>query len=393
MFGSDVIEVGIGVSLLFLFVSLICTAIRELVEGWTKTRAMDVERGLREILDDKSGTELVKSFFSHPQIFALFAGAYDPAKLVDRNGRSQTKMPFSGRHNLPSYIPASNFAIALIDIVAHGAVSPEASVYPPPTGGLSVQQVRAGVNTLGSSKVQRAVRTALDWSGGDIENAKTHLEEWFNSSMDRVSGWYKRRTQIILFLLGLAAACTFNIDAVHVTKRLILDKSLRAAVIAQAEKIGATSHDDVAKKDLSMLRSQFDAIGFPVGWPAPQGVHSAEARTSLVFVTLPHGCSLLKPGDQLGLGASTSMFLGWIITALAVTLGAPFWFDVLSKFMTIRSSLKPAASRTENKPKADGRVNDGAGVALANAPTLAPAAGEGYVARAWNYGDPQEGAI
>ena len=30
--------------------------------------------------------------------------------------------------------------------------------------------------------------------------------------------------------------------------------------------------------------------------------------------------------------------IGWIITALAVSLGAPFWFDTLNRFMTIRNA-------------------------------------------------------
>jgi len=34
------------------------------------------------------------------------------------------------------------------------------------------------------------------------------------------------------------------------------------------------------------------------------------------------------------------MILGWLITALAISLGAPFWFDLLNKLMTLRGSIK-----------------------------------------------------
>jgi hypothetical protein len=33
--------------------------------------------------------------------------------------------------------------------------------------------------------------------------------------------------------------------------------------------------------------------------------------------------------------------LGWLVTALAIMLGAPFWFDVLNKFVVVRSTVKP----------------------------------------------------
>ncbi len=56
MFGSDVLDVAIGVTLLFLFVSLICSAIQEAIEAVLKWRAMDLERGIRELLQDQGST-------------------------------------------------------------------------------------------------------------------------------------------------------------------------------------------------------------------------------------------------------------------------------------------------------------------------------------------------
>jgi hypothetical protein len=33
--------------------------------------------------------------------------------------------------------------------------------------------------------------------------------------------------------------------------------------------------------------------------------------------------------------------LGLLITAFAISLGAPFWFDLLNKFMIVRATVKP----------------------------------------------------
>jgi hypothetical protein len=79
MFGSTVLEVGIGMALLFLFVRLICTAVREGAEAMLKSRAKDLKRGIREVLQDRQGTGITASFYNHPLIFSLFSGDYDPS--------------------------------------------------------------------------------------------------------------------------------------------------------------------------------------------------------------------------------------------------------------------------------------------------------------------------
>ena len=71
MFGSDILEVAVGLALLFLIVSLICTAAREGLEAIMRTRAMDLERGIRELLDDPDGSLLAKTLFDHPMIYAV----------------------------------------------------------------------------------------------------------------------------------------------------------------------------------------------------------------------------------------------------------------------------------------------------------------------------------
>ena len=63
MFNSDVLEVGVGLVLFFLLASLIASAVREMIEAGLKTRAMELERGIRELLDDPRGQAMTKSFF------------------------------------------------------------------------------------------------------------------------------------------------------------------------------------------------------------------------------------------------------------------------------------------------------------------------------------------
>src|SRR5262245_60312442 len=112
MFGSQVLEVALGLVIMYLLLSLIASSIREGLESWMKTRASDLERGIRELLVDKDGKGLTHQIYSHPLINGLFKGQHDPQATASQ------RMPRGG--NLPSYIPSSNFAVALMDIVARG---------------------------------------------------------------------------------------------------------------------------------------------------------------------------------------------------------------------------------------------------------------------------------
>ena len=223
MLNSDIIDVAIGMCLIFLMASLICTGIQEWLEALLKYRASDLKKGIEQLLHTDQDGGILQKFYEHPMIFSLFDGAY---------AANKTK-------NLPSYIPSGNFASALIDVVARdtrkltdpNVIKAVETLVP------TVEQVRAAVQNLPSERLRGAMLVAIDQAQGDMDALKKNLEAYFNSAMDRVSGWYKRRTQWILFWIGLVMASTLNIDAIYVADRLTQDKSLRQAVVAQAEKL------------------------------------------------------------------------------------------------------------------------------------------------------------
>ena len=106
MFGSDMVDVALGMVFVYLLLSLICSAVKQLIEQVMKHRARDLETSLRELLADPDGTGLVQKIYNHGMIFGLFKGAYNPA---------------GSKRNLPSYIPTRNFCLAILNIVAHRA--------------------------------------------------------------------------------------------------------------------------------------------------------------------------------------------------------------------------------------------------------------------------------
>ena len=155
--------------------------------------------------------------------------------------------------------------------------------------------------------------------------------------MDRVSGWYRRLTQFILLVIGLASAVLLNVDAVAVTQHLYSNDTLRQLIVAGADKLPQPSTASPAQGEAipqppRQLLNDIRGYGFPIGWAWKEGFPEPVPQCAL------HGG---KAGCDLGVSGILMMALGWLITAFAVSLGAPFWFDVLNKIMVIRSTVKP----------------------------------------------------
>jgi hypothetical protein len=183
MFGSEIFDVAIGLALVYLLVSLICSALREAAEGWFKTRAVYLEQGIRQLLRNEG---LVQNLYQHPLVYALFRCDYVPAKVTGRHWFSRT--------NLPAYIPAASFASALLDLAVRGQNLTEQQKAAVNAPAISLENIRKSIASVGQAQVQRALLTAIDRAEGDLGKAHANVEAWYNSAMDRVSGWYKRRT-------------------------------------------------------------------------------------------------------------------------------------------------------------------------------------------------------
>jgi len=58
-----------------------------------------------------------------------------------------------------------------------------------------------------------------------------------------------------------------------------------------------------------------------------------------------------KDSLNLTTGGWIQRVLGWLLTMIAVSLGAPFWFDMLNKIINIRNAgTKPATSDSQPTP-------------------------------------------
>jgi hypothetical protein len=318
MFGSQVLEVAIGIIFVCILISIICSSIREGMEAWLKTRASFLEFGIRDLLHDKQAQGIARSLYNHPLINCLFSETYQPGSAVKKPSA------LTNGSRLPSYIPAKNFALALMDIAARGPET-DAVSSDPESPRITVESIRLNVGNIRNPAVQRVMLTAIDTAQGDLNRVQANIEDWYDSGMDRVSGWYKRSTQWVLFWVGLFAAVLLNINIITIGDYLFRNDTARAVIVASAE--NATKDSTFINRDFKTASKMIDSYGLPIGWAngwgAPRQGYNSEKDA---FDLWNHA---LGP------------ILGWLLTAFAATMGAPFWFDMLNKIMVIRSTVKP----------------------------------------------------
>lgn len=327
MFGSEVLDVAVGLVLVYLLLSLFATAVREALESVFKTRAVFLEAGIRELLDDRSGVRLAKDFYEHPLIFSLYRGDYDEGVETRRaNDPARARERVTGA-NLPTYIPSASFASALVDIVVRGSATDAHSERE--SSEVTIETLRSGVALLPSVLVRRALLIAIDDARGDLDRAKANIEGWFDAAMQRVSGWYRRRTHYWLLLIGTLSTLALNVNTITIAQHLARSKAAREVVVGRAEALVADSAATAA-----LARGAV---------PAPADVAAARASLAarldaLESLNLPLGWGHLPPVDGAPISWFLQQMVGLLLTILAITLGAPFWFDALNKVMSVRTT-------------------------------------------------------
>jgi hypothetical protein len=149
---------------------------------------------------------------------------------------------------------------------------------------------------------------------------------------DQVSGWYKRRSQLIIFLLGFFAAAIINVNSITIANDLWIHKTERNAIVSAAQGYlathpgnnGQTGQDSSLKANVEGIES----YGLPIGWNIP-----------------------LPKDNYAWFRFGLWSLFGWLITVFAVSMGAPFWFDMLNKFIVVRSTVKPHEKSEEETSK------------------------------------------
>ena len=298
-----IVEVVIGLSFLFFLLSIVASAVNEAIAGIWKVRARNLEKGIRNLLTGSTRSdgvpETAGSTATEEQLPPIVQALYEHA-LVSGVGKDDAK---------PSYLSSRSFRNALLDITGLLEATEVPAEDPIP-----VEQIRARVDARLDGIENKHLRDALTTIWRSVERDATEfragVERWFDRGMERVSGWYKRWSQVALFVIGLGLAIAINASALNVADHLWKDDGLRQGLVVQLE----NPTEEVSGPE---ALDRLEELAFPVGWEDP---NRPDGWKWPVFV------------------------LGWLLTAVAVTFGAPFWFDLLGKVSNLRAAGPRPAS-------------------------------------------------
>jgi hypothetical protein len=379
MFNSAVLDVVIGLVFIYLLYSLLATTIQEIIASSFGFRSKILERAVFRMLEDET-----KFNFGISSIFYLFkkkGNGGDP-NTATFGFYNHPLIKFLGENkpnSKPAYINKETFSKVITDLLRGDQVKPGDKIKPLIQKALDNKTISWGKITAQISEETLSYINSI-WadSNGDIEKFKEYLENWFDETMERASGWYKKHTQFILFFVGLTIAIVFNVDSIKIAGKLQKDPKLREQIVQQAN-IFLETHPDL-NKELSFKKSEFDSIQARMKRNSnllTDSLRKVQINDSIDIINYKLlaeyqkklvkradsiiNTDIVKANDILALGWKTNKgesfnfgsllrsLLGWIITALAISLGAPFWYDLLNKFMKLRSSVATPTSDDREK--------------------------------------------
>ena len=133
-------------------------------------------------------------------------GNDEGTKILD-HALVKTDVTSESKRKQPSYVSARNFTLALFQTVGDGALA----------AARDITEARTAIGKIPDGSPLGAQLKALVNDGdADLAKFRKSVEEWFDDGMDRVSGWYKRRTQFVTCVLAVAIAVGLNVDAIRV---------------------------------------------------------------------------------------------------------------------------------------------------------------------------------
>jgi hypothetical protein len=294
-------------------------------------------------------TSLSDSFYSHPLIKSLAR---------------------PGEH--PAYVPSQTFARTLLDILAKGQVLVG-------TAEQRAAQIKAAIDNLPNSDTKKSLQTLLMNGSDSVERVEGKIEGWFNDSMDRVSGWYKYKVQIATAIIASLVTIFVNADTVQIAQKLMINPALRDKIVEEAKTANNHNADQTAptltaqqKADLSSLTgwsNEFRTFHHleACGDQNLRGPNLSEAdcrsqsdehakANSKFFSAWNNdafpGLSLFSMLALPWLWTVVPVHLvGWTLTVIAASLGAPFWFDTLNRFMNVRAAGTAPDEKGSDKSK------------------------------------------
>ena len=227
----------------------------------------------------------------------------------------------------------------------------------------TVNRMQAGITALSITHPQlkqtmyailNSVPQSIVQKENEMEMVRSNIEEWFNNAMNRLTGWYKRRSLITTMLAGILLAVIVNVDSINLVSRLWREPDLRIAILSNIENILTQQNTTTLNiGQLSTIEQQFSSINLPVGWlgtpisvtGSPEGNISnvctpfSQQENEIYGVMISGQCYPIINSPQIDdLTGWFIKLVGILLSGIAASPGASFWFDLLKKFINVRLS-------------------------------------------------------
>jgi hypothetical protein len=281
------LDIAIGLMFTFLAISLIASTATEAVSSAMSWRADTLFKGVKDLLNDQQFTGLARQVYNHGLVNALSKG--DAKTAADLSVK-------------PSYIDPKQFASALIDVVE---LDPNANI----------SQLKTSIDDkIQDQQLKDVLNGIVDRTNGNLNRIHDEIAAWFNQGMERISGSYKRKTQLWSLIIALIIAILLNIDAIRIAEAL-WNQPMLLKGLAPPQQTGET-----AKQALDQLND----LHIPFGWN--DGALKDFFKELNWLYVIP----------------------GWVISAIATLFGAPFWFDTLQRFVKLRGTGSNPAEKASS---------------------------------------------
>jgi hypothetical protein len=359
---GTMLDAGIGMIFVFLLLGLIVSALQEVVASLLALRGKYLLEGISTILADGKAEYWLARAHILPWSSTKPDKGSDLFKAVSEHALIRDITPA----DVPSYVPAANFAVALIDSLRKGGVGPVAN------------EVEAAIAALPDGPARQALNAIFVDAKGDAEAFQKKVEAWFDTAMDRVSGVYKRWTQYFALVAGIVIAVALNANSILIADALWTDPLVREAAVKAAEAYAqqCAENPTCPGNEKPAAETGSDATPTPEPSPAPPPAQEeapppvpgeaaapnaneaaeagAKTPSGSVEETVKKADDVVKDVvkqvQEIGLPIGWEKWppdqtfnwplaiLGWLITGFAVSLGAPFWFGLLKTFLNIRGA-------------------------------------------------------
>ncbi len=315
MLNSTILDVVIGLAFGFLAVSLVTSAIVEAINSAFKLRSKSLLAGVKQLVNDPGFNALALALYRHASINPRGAGG----SVQDAKTRP------------PAYIDPKQFANALLDVTGLSAASVGAAA----PGPAAVAAMQAAIADIKDPQIKALLDGIVQRSRGDLSQIRAEISDWFDTAMDRVSGAFKRWTQLATFVIALIISMLINVDSIRIGRALWEQPTISARLMLPEGAGPTPAAADLASHGVPQgsaeaiaAQAVLDVLeaNLPVGWPSG---HVLEVRDEKD----PTKWSQIWSSGKFGM-----ILAGWFVTAMASLFGAPFWFDVLQTVVRLKGS-------------------------------------------------------